>query len=99
MTFPTSAVRCLPVRRIACVRQIAKPSSSARKLGVQRDQACLLGRFFAGRPTVRATFFETRFLVDFFAAFTFRARAARAFTRFWASFARASADSGRRFLA
>jgi len=62
-------------------------------LGAHR-QARLVGRFFAGRPTFLATFL----LVAFFAAFTFRARAARAFTRFWASFARASGDIGRRFF-
>jgi hypothetical protein len=39
----------------------------------------LVGRFFAGRPTFLATFFEALFFVAFFAAFRFRARAVRAF--------------------
>src|SRR5438132_9394123 len=46
-----------------------------------------------------ATFLATFLFVAFFAAFTFRARAARAFTRFCASLARASGDMGRRFFA
>ena len=47
----------------------------------------------------RLVFFAERALDIFFAAFTFLARAARALTRFWASLARASGESGLRFLA
>src|SRR4029077_20372414 len=57
-------------------------------------------RFFVARLVVFVVFFAD--LVDFddrLAALAFAARAARALTRFCASFARVSGDSGRRFLA
>lgn len=44
-------------------------------------------------------FLYGRFRVDFFAALALADRAARAFTRFWASLARVSGDIGLRFLA
>jgi hypothetical protein len=51
------------------------------------------------RPDGGRYLFAGRFFAAFFAAFNFLARAARAFSRFLARFARASGDSGRRFLA
>jgi len=62
--------------------------------GVGRGQARFTDCFLAGLPALFVVF-----LADFLAvAFRFRARAARALTRFCAIFARVSGDIGRRFF-
>jgi hypothetical protein len=61
--------------------------------GGERGPPRLLDRFFAGRSTLVVA----DFLVGCFAALRFRARAARAFTRFFASLARTSGDRRRPF--
>src|SRR5215468_2584802 len=75
---------------VAGVTRFDRPAGRSRMVSIQRF---LVLRFFV-------VFFAD--LVDFdarFAAFAFAARAARALTRFCASFARASGERGRRFLA
>src|SRR5262249_33912908 len=72
---------------VAGVTRFDRPAGRSRCASIQRFLAV---RFFVV------------FFVDFdarFAAFAFAARAARALTRFCASFARASGERGRRFLA
>jgi hypothetical protein len=65
----------------------------------QRRLAALLVDFVADFfATFFVDFFAVFLFAAFFAALRFRARAARAFTRFWASFARACGESGRRFF-
>ena len=94
MRFPASAVRCLPVRRIACAWQTAKPSSN-RLVPLRLDHT-IAAIITSSQPTIRTPrHFSLRSDTErverdealgrrFFATFLRRALL-RAFTRFWAS--------------